>query len=126
MTADRGQTISRPSCLTVTVTRFFIVSDYFRGTIPTVIKLVRDIKRLFVLLFYHIAVPFATNAAVSKTQETATPVDSLATHRTFSYLSAWGWWESGFVCQRRAAILRECKGTSFNKIPVRPRGGADL
>ena len=39
--------------------------------------------RLFVLSFYHIAALFATNAAVSKPKQTATPVDSLATHRTF-------------------------------------------
>ena len=43
MTADRGQTISRPSCLTVTVTRIFhrftsllshIFMDTFRLIIP--------------------------------------------------------------------------------------------
>ena len=78
--------------------------------------------RLFVLSFYHIAAPFAINATVRKTQETATPVDSLATRLPFSYLSAWVWWESGLVCQRRAAILKERKGTSLNKIPARPRG----
>ena len=36
-------------------------------------------RRLFVLLFYHISVPFATDTAVNKPQETATHVDNLAT-----------------------------------------------
>ena len=65
--------------------------------------------RLFVLLFYHIAALFSTNAAVNIPQQTATLVDNLATYYTFSYLSACGWWESGFVCQRRAAILNGCE-----------------
>ena len=88
--------------------------------------------RLFVLLFYHIITLFATNAVVSKTQQTATPVDSLAHfssfhyfYEIFSYLSAWGWgcWESGLVCQRRAAILNEWENDYSYKIPARPRGG---
>ena len=44
--------------------------------------------------------------------KTATHVDKTETnrafcylHRTFLYLSALVWWESGFVCQRRSAIL---------------------
>lgn len=76
--------------------------------------------RLFVLLFYHITFQFATNAAVNKPQQTTTPVDSLAHfssfryfYEIFSYLSAWGWWENGLVCQRRAAILRRCRKGSI-------------
>lgn len=64
VTADKGQTISRPPCLTVTVTRFFIVFLILGAARPTTsaalfpqsVKLVRDIKPqfgLFVLLFYH-------------------------------------------------------------------------
>ena len=137
MTADKGQTISRPSCLTVTVTRIFhrftslhwLSPDYFRWHFShSQNTFFRDMKRsrLFVLLFYHIAALFATNTAVNKPQQTATLVDSLATHRTFSYLSSWVWWESGLVCQRRAAILRARKITDKNKISARPRVGRPL
>ena len=84
MTADKVQTISRPSCLTVTVTRFFVVSRLLSAALfPQSVKLIRDIKRrrLFVLSFYHFVSPFATDAAVSKPQETATSVDNSATLR---------------------------------------------
>ena len=47
-------------------------------------------------------------------------------YRTFSHLSAWGWWESGLIRQRRAAILIVRKAAPFNKIPARPRGGRPL
>lgn len=64
--------------------------------------------------------------------KTATHVTKTETNRafcylsgTFSYLSAWVWWESGIVRQRRAAILNEWKEDNFNKIPARPFG-ADL
>lgn len=84
------------------------------------------------LSFYHIAALFATNAAVSKPQQTATYVTKTETNRAFcylfwmfSYLSAFGWWESGLVCQRRAAILNERERDNFYKIPARPRS-ADL
>ena len=97
--------------------------DYFRWSLfpqSENISYFRDMKRprLFVLLFYHITFQFATNAAVNKPQQTTTPVDSLAHfssfryfYEIFSYLSAWGWWENGLVCQRRAAILEAKKGT---------------
>ena len=70
-------------------------------------------SRLFVLSFYHIAFRFATNVAVSKSKQTATLVAETETNSAFCYLykiflhlSALGWWESGLVCQRRAAILK--------------------
>ena len=130
MTADKGQTISRLSCLTVTVTRFFVLRLLSAALFPQSenISYFRDMKRfrLFVLSFYHIATLFATNTAVNKPQQTATPVDSLATHLSFSYLSAWVWWESGLVCQRRAAILEARKRAAENKIPVRPFWGRPL
>ena len=78
--ADKGQTISRPSCLTVTVTRIFhrftslhwLTPDYFRWHFShSQNTFFRDMKRLrlFVLLFYHILSRFTTKAAVSKPQQ---------------------------------------------------------
>lgn len=65
--------------------------------------------------------------------KTATHVDKTETnrafcylHRTFLYLSALVWWESVFVCQRRAAILRKMKEADFQKIPARPYAGRPL
>ena len=80
MTADKGQTISRPSCLTVTATRFFVVFFILGAARPTTsaalfpqsVKSVRDMKPnlgLFVLLFYHILPRFSTKAAVHKPQQ---------------------------------------------------------
>ena len=80
VTADKGQTISRLSCLTVTVTRIFhrftslhwLSPDYFRWHFShSQNTFFRDMKRprLFVLLFYHIPSRFTTKAAVSKPQQ---------------------------------------------------------
>ena len=80
VTADKVQTIARPSCLTVTVTRIFhrftslhwLSPDYFRWHFShSQNTFFRDMKRLrlFVLLFYHIPSRFTTKAAVSKPQQ---------------------------------------------------------
>ena len=80
VTADKVQTISRPHCLTVTVTRIFhrftslhwLSPDYFRWHFShSQNTFFRDMKRsrLFVLLFYHIPTRFTTKAAVSKPQQ---------------------------------------------------------
>ena len=81
VTADKGQTISRPSCLTVTVTRIFhrftslhwLSPDYFRWHFShSQNTFLRDMKPqfgLFVLTFYHILLRFSTKAAVNKPQQ---------------------------------------------------------
>lgn len=77
VSADKGQTISRPSCLTVTVTRIFhrftslhwLTPDYFRWHFShSQNTFFRDMKRLrlFVLLFYHIRPRFTTKPTGSK------------------------------------------------------------
>ena len=67
------------------------------------------------------------NYAVIKTQQAETLVERTATNRafcypngTFLYLSAFGWWKSGFVCQRRQEILKERQSADFHKISSRP------
>ena len=135
--ADKGQTISRPSCLTVTVTRIFhrfaslhwLTPDYFRWHFShSQNTFFRDMKRLrlFVLLFYHIPSRFTTKATGSKPLQNRYKRYSFGIVKVvLPYLSACGCWESGFVCQRRAAILSDKKESNFHKIPARPHG-ADL
>ena len=132
MTADRGQTISRPSCLTVTVTRLFRrLATTSAALFPQSenISYFRDIKPFSACLcFYSTTSPLCLQSMLPlvkhKKQQLLLTIQQLKV--TFSYLSAFGCWESGFVCQRRAVILRECKGTSFNKISARPRGSRPL
>ena len=83
------------------------------GTFPTIRNtFFRDIKRfrLFVLSLYHICAPLKRRSAGNLPQWNLNKTEANRAFcylcGTFSYLSACGWWESVFVCQRRAAILR--------------------
>ena len=79
-------------------------------------------SRLFVLLFYHISAPFATDGAVSKTQETATPVDNSATQGDIFVPS--GFWMLGerhCLSKARSNFGGDWKKITFTKflrVPV--------
>ena len=84
-------------------------------------------SRLFVLLFYHISAPFATDGAVSKTQETATPVDNSAIQGDI--FVPFGFWMVGErlgLSKARSNFGGIGKRDKFYKIPARPRGGRPL
>ena len=81
------------------------------------------------LLFYHISAPFATNAAVSKTQETATLVDNSATQGDiFVPFGFWMLGERHCLSKARSNFFLGggLETDNFYKIPARPRGGRPL
>lgn len=145
MTADKGQTISRPSCLTVTVTRIFhrftslhwLTPDYFRWHFShSQNTFFRDMKRsrLFVLLFYHIPSRFATNTAVNKPQQNRNsccrnrnkqrillPLQDIFIPFGFDMVGEW----LG-LSKARSNFKGEEKKAILYKIPARPCAGRPL